>query len=556
MSCENNVCGTGGWNGPQPGDPDNNITLSASTVYGGIKVIWSYPLINGHAVAYTEIYRNDTDDSASAILIEKAGGSSYVDRVNPATDTAYYYWIEVLSIHGTRGARIGPVMAVAKPLSKQTLETLAGRIDEGLLAETLKTSIAGITLNNQAIYKEIQDRLAANQALQNALDAVSSETGEALTYILQETQARTDADGAIVTQVNVIAAGLDDAKAAIAEDRAVRVTKDEAYAIDKLALHTRIDDAEASIIQEREARVTAVSAVVEDYNAIHARVDDAEGAITEIKTLNIDPTSALATKLDTLSTNVENAAAAIENLDTALTTGTHALASSVKTVEATLNGNVATGQVGLISEVNSVTGSLDTMFFAKVQANGLIGGFGIWNNGTEVQAGFDVDTFWVGRTTGVGGDAVKPFIIADGKVFMNEAHIRTASIDSLKLKGEAVTVPVTVTKEHGRKRGTGKYNYMQANIGYVVMDEPGLVYILATASQAFYKNSDVHWDFAIKVNDQGPYRQIEGRQAESAPVISVTVPVPAGKSKIEVLWSGDSQVGLGYCELFMMGVKR
>lgn len=555
MSCTDGTCGTGDWGGPQPGDPDNDIALSARNVYGGILVSWSYPLINGNAVAQTEVYRGTSIDFETAVLLDRAGGSSYMDRLDPPVPTEYFYWVLVVSIHGTRGARVGPVSAIAKPQVEQTLESLTGRIDDSLLAETLRTNIAGLTLTNQAIYDEIQARLLGNQVLQDALAAVQGEAGEALTYIRDEINARTDADGAIVEQIEVIAAGLDDAQSAIVEIRTVGVTKDEALANTLLIMDAKIADNEGAIIEERDIRVTQNSAIVEDYQALYGRVGDAEGAIVNIENLTLSPTSALATSLETLRTNVDDAAAAVEQLDTSLANGTHALASSFNTVEAAVNGNVATGQVGLIAEVDTITGALTSMWTAKVQANGLIGGFGIYNNGQEVLAGFDVDTFFVGRT---GPDAVKPFIIANGQVYINEAYIRTASIDTLLLKGDAVTVPIASTTVNNQKPGQGEGTRIKVNTVKMNMPQPGMAYILVTAAQGFLKN-DRFWSFEIEVQNSeysNVKRSVMGRQAESAPVLATTIYLPAGVTTVNVLWQAHPDVLLGDCELFMMGTKK
>lgn len=556
MSCTDGTCGTGGWGGPQPGDPDNNISLSARVVFAGVLLSWNYPAINPHAVAFTSVYRSLTSDFANAIHVDEAAGASYLDRTDVPVDTEYYYWIEVVSIHGTRGARIGPASAIARPIVDQTIESLTDRIDDSLLAQTLRTSIAGLTLTNQALYDEIQNRLAGNQALQDALAAVQGEIGEALTYILNETTARTDADGAIVEQVNILAAGLDDAQAAILELQTVSAGPDEATAEAIRVLNVRMADNEAALIEEVSTRVTTDEAIVEDYAALYGRVGVAEGAILNIENLDINANSALATSLETLRTDVDDAASAVQQLDTALTNGTHALASTVNTVEAAINGNMATGEVGLIAEVNEVTGVINSMWTAKVEVNGLIGGFGIQNTGQEVIAGFDVDTFFIGRT---GPDAVKPFIVSGGVVYMDEARIRAASIDSLKIKGEAVTVPVVASMQwEPAKRGQGEGVRIKVNSAVINMDQPGLAYILITAGQGFVKN-DRFWSFEIEIQNSefsNVARSVMGRQAESAPVASVCFALPAGPTRVNVLWQAHSDVLLGYSEIFMMGVKK
>ncbi|WP_433925041.1 phage tail tip fiber protein [Vreelandella sp. 21] len=83
---------------------------------------------------------------------------------------------------------------------------------------------------------------------------------------------------------------------------------------------------------------------------------------------------------------------------------------------------------------DSVVGSLYT---AKVQSGGLIGGFGIYNDGTEVDAGFDVDRFWLGRTN---SNKRKPFIMDGDVVYINNAMIRNGSIQ------EGHLGPITIGK--------------------------------------------------------------------------------------------------------------
>jgi len=61
--------------------------------------------------------------------------------------------------------------------------------------------------------------------------------------------------------------------------------------------------------------------------------------------------------------------------------------------------------------------------------NGLIGGFGVYNDGSEVLAGFDVDTFFVGRTQ---ANKVKPFVIKDGETFIDEAVIQSLTFNKLR----------------------------------------------------------------------------------------------------------------------------
>jgi hypothetical protein len=94
------------------------------------------------------------------------------------------------------------------------------------------------------------------------------------------------------------------------------------------------------------------------------------------------------------------------------------------------------------------------LYTAKLSVNGLIGGFGVYNDGTTVQAGFDVDEFWVGKTQ---ANKRKPFIISGGVTYIDEAAIekltftklRDASgsfiVENGKVKADYLTVTNSIT---------------------------------------------------------------------------------------------------------------
>lgn len=129
------------------------------------------------------------------------------------------------------------------------------------------------------------------------------------------------------------------------------------------------------------------------------------------------------------------------------TTENSALAESIDGVVVTLGGDIAavtTTMTATVAVANAastaaataagaaaaVTTTVNALYTAKVTVNGLVGGFGLANNGTEVEAGFDVDKFWVGRTS---ADKRKPFIIVDGVTYIDIAVIPDASIGNLKI---------------------------------------------------------------------------------------------------------------------------
>jgi len=143
--------------------------------------------------------------------------------------------------------------------------------------------------------------------------------------------------------------------------------------------------------------------------------------------------SAQVTAINAIAVGQGDNAAAIATEAAVRLTADEALTSLITTAESSLNGNIAQVQTNLNTEIGIVDGELaniGALYTAKVNVNGLIGGFGIYNDGSTVQAGFDVDNFWIGRT---GPDKVKPFIINGDTVYMNNVMIAQGSIDNAKI---------------------------------------------------------------------------------------------------------------------------
>lgn len=477
MSCVETVCGTGGWTGPKPGDPDNNVLLSANCVFGGIEVSWTYPVVYPHAVAHTLLYRGVTNVFDQAAQRGVVAGSIFFDKLDVLTNTQYYYWIQVVSVNGTVGETIGPVSAIAVPIGEQTIEKISERINEGVLAQSLRTSIANITVIGQDLLREIQDRLDSNLALQAALTAVQSETGEALTYILNEVSQRITADSAMVSSINAISAGLAGNAAALVEERTVRVTKDDALTQSISTLNATFNSNIAAIINTQTTQANAQSTLAQSVTQNYAEFGANKATTSNKLTALASADDVLARDISTLFVKSTEASAAINEERTARINQAGITAQKVDTASATLYGNTATGEVGLTSKITTLDGKvtgIGSLYTVKANVNGLIGGFGTYNDGQTVQGGWDVDSFWVGRPNEGG---VRPFTIHHGTVYIDKARIRDADIDTLKIKDNAVTVPVGISSS-GVDCGT-----------YLYLSVAGSIYVSYSANLAAYDSS-------------------------------------------------------------------
>jgi len=290
-ACASGACGVQGFDGPNPADPNSNSILSATPVFGGIYVSWTYPTTNPYSVAFFRLYRGIDANFANALQIAEVGGSFFNDV--RTTATTYYYWIEIVSVLGTVSDPIGPASAVAEPSTYSIMLALTGEIDSSLLATSLRNELDQISILNTNLLNEVTDREGGETTLAAAMADVAADMAEAHTFIIDE-------------------------------------------------INTRA-------------------------------------------------------------------------------TETSALAESIDAVVVTLGGSIASAVTTLQAGIDEVTDEVYASWSAQVNVNGMIGGFGLMGSATSVDAGFDVDTFWIGRTDGT--SKVKPFIVSGGVVYIDSARI-------------------------------------------------------------------------------------------------------------------------------------
>lgn len=420
-------CGIGGWGGPLPGDPSNNSVLTATPAFGGIDVNWTYPTTNPGAVSYVKLYRATVPVFENALLIAEVGGSHYYDKLEAAVQ--YYYWIRFVSINGTVGEVIGPATAVARPLIAEVIENLTGIIDEGMLATSLKTGIEKITLNYGELQQEILDRIAQGETLSQAVSDVNDVTQQTLAYIGQEMTTRADGDNALAVQINTVAAMNDSLAAALLTEQQARVTADSALASSVSAALVASQNAEAGVVDITAAKI-GYSARNDGTGAPY----DGNG-VTIVYPVGTYPTATYphyavnrTRIIDKLGVNLWNAIPANTANQLVWIAGLP-MATAIKRVSVTApEGGTASLETAMTAQ-NTLNGGLKALYTAKVSVNGLVGGFGIYNDGQIVEAGFDVDRFWIGRTS---ENKRKPFIIEGNEVFIDQAAINKLTFSKLR----------------------------------------------------------------------------------------------------------------------------
>ena len=473
-TCSDNVCGTGEWNGPKPGDPNlNGVSLQATAEFGGIRLSWTYPTIAPEALAYTKIFRATEHDYSKAIERVIATGSSHFDMEN--TPATYYYWIIQYSVHGTAGDLVGPAVATLRSRGDISAEDLYEKIDKGVLSQALKTDIEEITRNTEDIRAEILARINADNALGDSMNTIQNGLDSAIGLLATEVSARLEGQNALINQYEILAAA----------------NKTNA----------------AAITTEREIRLSADNALASEISRVDATAKGAAAAVMAEATTRASQDAALAQQINTTQSTLGSQIASVET----------------KATTALGNANNALGKANAIGALYTV----------KVGVNGLVGGFGIYNNGQEVEAGFDADLFWVGRTA---YNKVKPFVVYNDTVYIDKARIRDADIDTLKIAGNAVTIPGAAT---------GKYSatvYLSSNV-------PTQYVVIGTFTQGGDRPG-----YGWYLNAGGQFLQAEAPLAGTLGAMSKTISLPAGTHGFSI--HSNDLAGHANCAITVLGVKR
>lgn len=350
-----NVCGTGGWKGPLPGDPDNNSILTATTAEGGIDLRWTFPLTNPFAVAHTLVFRSSDDNLAHAIRLAVVNGSFYFDRIDTNNSVQYYYWIQLVSVNGTYNDPIGPVQATALPSLQQWLDKLTGALGQHQLGEDLKARLDRIVLLETNLAQEILDRVDNDTALGSLYNQIQDEILAARNDLLSRITDLDAADDALIAAVNAnttaigseraerLQALIDEAQArvaalqaeagarvaAIASERQERISQFDSLVSQLTTLTAAQGKLSADLLLESQARATADTAMASQITALVAADADQTAALQTESTARIQADQSLASQITTLSAAVDDNAAAITAEATARATAVDALATQI-----------------------------------------------------------------------------------------------------------------------------------------------------------------------------------------------------------------------------------
>lgn len=447
-------------------NPTAPTGLTATGAMTSIFVSFDMPLYRSHA--YTEIWRSTDDNLSHAIMVGTTRTQFYTDSVGTQAD--YFYWAR----HVSRTSLKGPFNAVEGTEGRTQadpaylISQLSGQINNSSLATDLASRIDLVdgpaNLENSVAYQVQQEsitRANGDNALNARIDQLTAGGGTTLgNNIYSQASAPTAQKAGDVwfdtghfNQVNywdggqwvlVRDSGITSNAAAISNEATTRANADSNLTSQVNALtstvNTNNSNQTAAINSEASTRASADSAlggridsltttVNNNYNTLSSNITTEQNARTSGDQTNANAITSLKSSISDANGNQLVTASSWNSLNTTVSTQGNTLnsqATSISQLQSSVNGNTSS-----IQTLQSVQNGLTAQYMVKLDTNGYVSGFGLYNNGATSKFIVRTDTFAIVPVGAAAGQAgINPFMVDSGNVYINSAIIKNASITS------------------------------------------------------------------------------------------------------------------------------
>lgn len=298
------------------------------------------------------------------------------------------------------------------------LEKLADSITESQLSKDLGERVELITVTETALRQEIESRIAEMLAINQRIS--------------EEVTQRQSAFNELTQIISIVLAATDENRASIVDEVNARTSVTDAHASRLNALDAKTDTANAHIGTLQTATANNQEAIANSKTELRSEFQQADA----INAGEIIKTNAA----------INQEAITRSNADSSLS-------SRITTAQATANGNTSSIQTHSWA-IAGINNQLNATWTVRADVNGLVGGIGLGNNGTTVDFFIRANRF---ALQGPSGSKSVPFIaypegtyiddeyIKPG-VYITDAYIRNAAVDTLQIRKQAVSVISSVNQ--------------------------------------------------------------------------------------------------------------
>lgn len=272
--------------------------------------------------------------------------------------------------------------------------------------------------------------VSVNGTIGDAIGPVSATTSPTVGQLLDYLEGQI-AESVLAQALRTQIADISNLNGLLLTEQLIRESGDDSITSLLAAMQAVLDEVDVRIIDEVNTRIEDDSALATQINALLVVAGDNAAAIVSEQQARADADSAFASDVLAIQTAVGDNTATILNEQTARVNGDNALASSVSTLQTSVNGHTSS-----IQTLQSVQSGIAAQYMVKLDNDGYVSGFGQYNDGSSSSFLIHADTFAIGSPD---NPTAYPFMLIDGTVYMRNAMIQDAAIDTAKIGDAAIT---------------------------------------------------------------------------------------------------------------------
>lgn len=314
---------------------------------------------------------------------------------------------------------------------------------------TLRSEFNG---NLATLQQALNTQADANSATASLVTTLTAKVNGNTAAITEEATVRATALSAMSSRVTTMESKFGGNIATITQKQTTLASDVEAYAAVSETLTAELGDTKAQVTTTQQALANAETALASQITELTAATESMDGRITTTETAIIEGDEATLTAAqDLVATSAAGLQASINNETSARISAVAAETSARNSQVSSLNTSIGNVSAAVTAESNtraSVDGYLGSRYTlsTSVSAGGLTSVAGMEIASTSAGGrsatnyiAFFADRFYITHTASGASDV--PFEVVGGVVKIKSAMIQNASIGTLNLAGEAVTVP-------------------------------------------------------------------------------------------------------------------
>lgn len=354
------------WVDPDGYDPTTDLTppprpegFTATGAFATVILQWTRPAIRN--LAYTEIWRSDTNVLGNAIRVATSDTEFYVD--NLGTSATRFYWIRFV----TKANVIGPYNATNGTQATTAtdpglvLDSLTGQITESELYGDLSDRIdlidapastvgsVAYRLAQEATFRQLSINSAISLEAANRSTAIANEANARIAAITAEAITRYDQVSVLQTQIDTLVAAssgdFQDFIAVINAEQTARIESDTAITESVYALISKAGENTSSILVEQSTRASADATQATQLTSLIAGFGSNQAALVNEQTVRATSDSSTASQLLGLTSSLGSSNSALSVEQTTRATADGALTNQVTSLAAQAGSSSSALQV-------------------------------------------------------------------------------------------------------------------------------------------------------------------------------------------------------------------